>query len=138
VLLGRDDHEGAAVELAGALGAVDELPQPPERRLRVAVVAVVVAQPAVAAVLARLRDVGAQLVDDEPDAPGGDPGDPLPGLGVRRGVVVGAEQRVDELCRQHGYADLQQNRYIWRFSSAGRREWPCRRDRPFGDGAAAG
>jgi hypothetical protein len=60
------------------------------------VVAVVDAQPAAAAVLARLGDVGAQLVDDEADAAGGDPRDPLAGLGVGRAVVVGAEQRVDE------------------------------------------
>ena len=38
----------------------------------------------------------AQLVDDEPDAAGGDPRDPLPGLRVRRAVVVGAEEGVDE------------------------------------------
>ena len=63
MLLGGDHHERAAVELAGGLRAVDELPQPGERGLRVAVVAVVDAQAAAAAVLARLGDVGAQLVD---------------------------------------------------------------------------
>jgi hypothetical protein len=105
VLLGGDDHEGAAVELAGAPAGVDVLPQPCDRGLRVAVLAVVDSQPAAAAVLARLRDVGAQLVGDEADAAGGDPGDPLSGLRVRGAVVVGAEQRVDELCRPLAYAD---------------------------------
>jgi hypothetical protein len=38
------------------------------------VVAVVDAQPAAAAVLARLGDVGAQLVDDQAHAAGGDAG----------------------------------------------------------------
>ena len=90
------DSMDAAVELAGGLGAVDELPQPRDRGLRVAVVAVVDPQPAAAAVLARLGHVGAQLVDDEADAAGGDPRDPLAGLRVRRVVVVGAQQRVDE------------------------------------------
>ena len=96
VLLGGDDDQGAAVELAGRLGAVEEAPQPGDRGLRVAVIAVVVAQPAAAAVLARLGDVGAQLLDHEADAAGRDPGDPLAGLGVRRAVVIGAQQRVDE------------------------------------------
>jgi hypothetical protein len=41
VLLGGDHQERAAVELAGARGTLDELPQPRERRLRVAVPAVV-------------------------------------------------------------------------------------------------
>ena len=104
MLLGRDDHQRAAVELAGGLGAVDELPQPRERGLRVAVVAVVVAQPAAGAVLARLGDVAAQLVDDQADAAGRQAGDALAGLGVGRLVVVGAEQRVDELCRWLSYA----------------------------------
>jgi hypothetical protein len=96
VLLCGDDDQRAAVELAGGLGAVDELPQPSQRCLRVAVVAVVDPQPATGAVLAGLGDVGAQLVDDQSDAARGDPGDPLPALGVRRAVVVGPEQRVDE------------------------------------------
>ena len=113
VLLGGDDDQRAAVELAGALGAVDELPQPGERGLRVAVLAVVVAQPSAAAVLARLGDVAAQLLDDEPDAAGGDPGDPLPGLRVRGAVVVGAQQRVDELCRRGDYADTIVGRPAW-------------------------
>jgi hypothetical protein len=99
VLLGGDDDERAAVELAGRLGAVDELPYPGERGLRVAVLAVVDAQPSPGAVLARLGDVGAQLVDDETDAGGRDPGDPLAGLRIRGAVVVGAQERVDELCR---------------------------------------
>jgi hypothetical protein len=42
VLLGGDDDEGAAVELASALGGVDVLPQPCDRSLRVAVLAVVI------------------------------------------------------------------------------------------------
>ena len=96
MLLGGDHDQRAAVELAGGLGAVDELPQPGDRGLRVAVVAVVVAQASAGAVLAGLGDVGAQLVDHQADAAGGDPRDPLPGLGVGRAVVVGAEQRVDE------------------------------------------
>ena len=104
VLLGGDHHEGAAVELAGGPGAVDELPQPRDRGLRVAVVAVVDAQPSAAAVLARLGDVGAQVLDDEPDAPCRESGDALAGLRVGRLVVVGAEQRVDELCRRLSYA----------------------------------
>ena len=54
VLLGGDHDERAAVELARRLGAVDELPQPGGRGLRVAVVAVVVAQPPAAAVIACL------------------------------------------------------------------------------------
>src|SRR6266568_4890963 len=37
--------------------------------------------------------------------PAGDPRDALRGLRVRRAVVVGAQQRVDELCRRRGYAD---------------------------------
>src|SRR6188472_2385586 len=37
------DHQRAAVELAGGLGAVEELPQPRDGGLRVAVLAVVVA-----------------------------------------------------------------------------------------------
>jgi hypothetical protein len=69
-------------------------------------VAIVDAQPAAGAVLAGLRHVRAQLVDDEPHAAGGDAGDPLPGLGVRGLVVVGAEQPVDELCRRGDYADM--------------------------------
>jgi len=59
VLLGGDDDQRAAVELASALAGVDVLPQPCDRGLRVAVLAVVDPQPAAAAVLARLRDVGA-------------------------------------------------------------------------------
>jgi len=69
------------------------------------VVAVVVAQASPGAVLAGLGDVGAQLVDRQADPAGGDPGDPLPGLGVRRAVVVGAEEGVDELCRARDYSD---------------------------------
>ena len=69
------------------------------------VVAVVDPQPAAAAVLAGLGDVGAQLVDHEPDAAGGDAGDPLAGLGVGGAVVVGAEQGADELCGLRSYAD---------------------------------
>jgi hypothetical protein len=105
VLPGRNDDQRATEELAGGLAAVDVVPQPRDRGLRVAVVAVVDAQPAAAAVLAGLRDVGAQLVDDEADAPGGDAGDLLPGLGVGGAVVVGAQQRVDELCEPRSYAD---------------------------------
>lgn len=41
VLLGRDDDERAAVDLAGGLGAVEEPPEPRDRDLRVARVAVV-------------------------------------------------------------------------------------------------
>ena len=96
VLLGGDHDQRAAVELASGLGAVDELPQPRDRGLRVAVVAVVVAQPSAGAVLARLGHVAAQLLDHQADAAGGDPRDALPGLGVRGAVVVGAEQGVDE------------------------------------------
>jgi hypothetical protein len=96
VLLGGDDDQRAAIELARRLRAVDELPQPRLRGLRVTVVAVVDPQPAAAAVLAGLCDVAAQLVDDEADAAGGDPGDPLPRLGVGGTGVVGAEQRADE------------------------------------------
>ena len=62
MLLRREDHEGASVELAGGLRSVQEAPEPGEGGLRVAVVAVVVAQAAAAAVFARLGDVGAQLV----------------------------------------------------------------------------
>jgi hypothetical protein len=69
------------------------------------VVAVVDAQAAAGAVLARLGDVGAQLVDHQAYAAGGDAGDPLAGLRVGRVVVVGAQQRVDELCRPLDYAD---------------------------------
>jgi hypothetical protein len=94
VLLGGDDDQRAPVELAGGLGAVDELPQPRQRGLRVAVLAVVDAQPAAAAVLTRLGDVGAQVLDDESDAASGDPRDPRAGLRVGRVVVVGAQQRV--------------------------------------------
>jgi hypothetical protein len=68
------------------------------------VLAVIDAQLAAAAVLAGFCHVGAQLVDDQPDAGRGEAGDPLPGLGVRRAVVVRAEQRVDELCRARDYA----------------------------------
>ena len=68
------------------------MPAPPAG----AVVPVVDAQPAAAAVLTRLGHVAAQLPDQEPHAAGGDPGDPLAGLGVGGTVVVGAEQRVDE------------------------------------------
>jgi hypothetical protein len=67
--------------------------------LRVAVVAVVDAQPSAAAVFARLGDVGAQVLDDEPDAAGREAGDALAGLRVRRLVVIAAEQGVDELRR---------------------------------------
>jgi len=105
VLLGRDHDQRAAVELARCLGAVDELPQPGERGLRVALLAVVVAQPSAGALLARLGDVAAQLVEDEPNAAGGDPGDPLAGLRVRGPVVVGAQERVDELGRRRDYAE---------------------------------
>jgi hypothetical protein len=41
VLLGGDDDQRAAVQLPGGLAAVDELPQPGDRGLRIAVVAVV-------------------------------------------------------------------------------------------------
>src|SRR5215216_6653273 len=54
VLLGDDDDERAAVELARCLGAVDEPPHPGERGPRVALLAVVIAQPSAGAVLARL------------------------------------------------------------------------------------
>jgi hypothetical protein len=69
------------------------------------VIAVVDPQPAAAAVRAGLGDVGAQLVDHEPHAAGGDPRDPLPRLRVRRAVVVGTEEGVDELGRRRDYAD---------------------------------
>jgi hypothetical protein len=105
VLLGGDDDQRAAVQLAGGLRGVDVLPQPRQRRLGVAVLAVVDAQPAAASVLARLRDVRAQLVNDEAEAAGRDAGDALPGLGVRGAVVIGTQQRVDELGRRCGYAD---------------------------------
>lgn len=91
MLFGGDDDQGATVELARGLGAVDELPQPRDRGLRVARVAVVDPQPAAAAVLAGLGDVGAQVVYDEPDAAGRQTGDMLAGLRVRRLVVVGAQ-----------------------------------------------
>jgi hypothetical protein len=132
VLLGGDDDEGAAVELAGGLGAVDELPQPLKRGLRVEVLAVVDAQAAAAAVLARLVDVGAQLLDHEPDAAGGDPRDPLPGLGVGGAVVVGAEQRVDELCRPLDYAD-QPMPYARKGDEAGRGAAKARSGRACGE-----
>jgi pimeloyl-ACP methyl ester carboxylesterase len=93
------------IDLLGFSRAVDELPQPRDRGLRVAVLAVVEAQPAATAVFAGLRDVRAQFVDEEPHAAGGDAGDPLPGLGVRGLVVVGAQQRVHELGRARDYAD---------------------------------
>src|SRR3954470_21466438 len=96
VLLGGDHRQRAAVELAGGLGAVDELPQPRDGGFGVAVVAVVDANAAAGAVLADLGDLGAQLVDHEASAPGGDAGDSLAGLRVGRVVVVGAQQRVDE------------------------------------------
>jgi hypothetical protein len=67
-----------------------------QRGLRVTVLAVVDAKPAAAAVLPGLRDVAAQLLDDEPHAAGGDPRDPLAGLGVGGAVVVGTEKGVDE------------------------------------------
>ena len=105
MLLGGDHDQRAAVELAGGLGAVDELPQPRDRRLRIPVVAVVDAQPPTAAVLARLGDVAAQLADDQPDAAGRQADDALAGLRVGRLVVVGAQQRVDELCRRASYAE---------------------------------
>jgi hypothetical protein len=73
--------------------------------VRVALLAVVDPQASARAVLAGLGDVGAQLVDDEADPAGGDPRDPLPGLGVGGAIVVRAEQRVDELCRRAGYAE---------------------------------
>ena len=107
VLLSHDDYQRAAVELARALRAVEESPEPRDGGVRVAVVAVVVAQATAAAVLAGLGDVRAQLVDDEANAAGGDSHDPLPGLRVRRAVVVGTQQRVDEracdvhVCRVH-------------------------------------
>jgi hypothetical protein len=40
----------------------------------------------------------------------GDPRDPLPRLRVRRVVVVGAEEGVDELCRRLSYADVRSER----------------------------
>jgi hypothetical protein len=69
------------------------------------VVAVVDAQPSAAAVLTRLGDVGAQVVDDQADAAGCQAGDALAGLRVGRLVVVGAEERVDKLCRLADYAE---------------------------------
>jgi hypothetical protein len=83
VLLGGDHDQRATVELARGLGAVDELPQPRDRGLRIAVVAVVVAQAAAGAALARLGDVAAQLLDDQADAAGGDARDALPRSGCR-------------------------------------------------------
>jgi hypothetical protein len=68
------------------------------------VVAVVDTEPAAVAVLARLGHVDAQVVDDQADADRSDPGDALAGLRVGRVVVVGAEDRVDELCRRLSYA----------------------------------
>ena len=79
VLLGGDHDERAAVELAGGGGGVDELPQPLDRLLGLAGVAVVDLQPAAAAVLAGLGDVGAQLVDDQPDPAHGEALDALAG-----------------------------------------------------------
>jgi hypothetical protein len=79
VLLGGEDDQRAAVELARARRAVKEPPEPRECGLRVAVVTVVVPEPPARAILARLGDVAAQLVDDEADAARGDPGDPLAG-----------------------------------------------------------
>jgi hypothetical protein len=105
VLLGGDHHQRPAVELPGRLGVVDELPEPLKRGLGVPVVAVVDAQAAAGPVLAGLGDVGAQLLDHQPHAAGGDAGEPLPGLRVRRTVVVGAEKGVDDLCRRLSYAD---------------------------------
>ena len=69
-------------------------------------VAAVNAQPSAAAVLARLGDVGAQVADDQADAASCQAGDALAGLRVGRLVVVGAEQRVDELGRARDYADM--------------------------------
>ncbi len=72
-------------------------------------------QPAAAAVLAGLGDVAAQLVDDEPDAAGGDAGDALPGLGVRRAVVIGTEQRADEEPRDDHRDPQAALSWLWTF-----------------------
>src|SRR3954447_9474551 len=72
-----------------------------DRRLRVAVV---VPGAAAGAVLAGLGHVAAQLLDHQADPVGGDPGHSLPGLGVGGAVVIGTQQRVDELCRPLRYA----------------------------------
>lgn len=110
VLLGGDDDKDAAVELACSLGGVEELPQPGDRGLRVAMFAVVDAQPATAAVLAGLGDLGTQLLDQQPNAARGDARDPVAGLRVRGAVVVGAEQGVDGLCRWLSSADVRRER----------------------------
>jgi len=64
----------------------------------------------VAAILAGLGDVLAELLDHEPDPARGELSDPVAGLRVRALVVVGAQQAVHELCRPSGYADTSGDR----------------------------
>jgi Phage integrase family len=88
-------------------------------------------------IIAGLREVGAQLVDDEADAPGGDAGDLLPGLGVGGAVVVGAQQRVDELCEPRSYADAPRRPDHRPASGEEQEGWRSRRESCF-HGSASG
>ena len=102
VVLGGEDDERAAVELAGSLGAVDELPQPRAGGVDVAVGDL---RRAGLAVLERGRLGRAVLVEDQPDAVGGDRARSVIAAAQVVGPV-GPEQPVAELGRARDYADM--------------------------------
>ena len=91
-------------KLACRLCGVDVAPQPFQSRVGLTHIAVVDSQSAAAAVLTRLRHVGAELTDDQAhprDRKVVDPLSRLPGFRV----VVGSEQRIDVPCGLRSYAD---------------------------------
>jgi len=93
-------------KLPGAFRTIDVARHPLQRRLRLLRAAVVDPQPAAGPVLARLGRVRAEFIDHQPDPGDREMRDPLAGLRVRRSVVIGAQERVDELCGLRAYADV--------------------------------
>jgi hypothetical protein len=96
VLLGCDHHEREGVDLAGCPGAVDVLPQPPYRLLRLAAVAVSIRsaplEPSLRVLVTSARNcsITSRIPETASRA------NPLALLGVRRVVVIGAQKAVDD------------------------------------------
>ena len=101
-MLGGEDHEHAAVDLTGGLGAVDELLQPPQRRDGIAVGDLRLAR--LAALERRCRRRAVLVEHQAQPVGGGRAGDVVAGLEVAR--CRRAEQAVGELCRPRSYADM--------------------------------
>jgi hypothetical protein len=96
---------GPAEKLARGFGAVDELPQPRDRLLGLARVAVVDPERTLTAVLARFGHIRAELLHNEPNPARSELCDPVARLGVGALIVVRAQKAVCELGRRRDYAD---------------------------------